>query len=131
MVSVDADGFVTLRGRIKRFAKIGGEMISLAAVERLAADTWPDAHVAAIASPDARKGERILLAVSGAEADRTALQSQARSEGISELYLPAELIALDDIPVLASGKTDYPELTRRLTADRAAWDKPDLARRSG
>ncbi|MEM8850596.1 MAG: AMP-binding protein [Pseudomonadota bacterium] len=126
-VSVDADGFVTLRGRIKRFAKIGGEMVSLAAIERLAAETWPDAGVAAIAIPDPRKGERILLALAGAAPERAALQMQARSEGLSELQLPAELIALDDIPVLASGKTDYPELTRRLTADRAKPHPADKA----
>jgi len=119
-VSIGEDGFVTLNGRIKRFAKIGGEMVSLAAVERLAARTWPDAAVAAIALPDPRKGERVILAVSGCDADRAALREQAREDGIGELLLPSEVIATEDIPLLASGKTDYPELSRRLTAVRAA-----------
>ncbi|SIS52844.1 AMP-binding protein [Phaeovulum vinaykumarii] len=114
-VSITPDGFVTLEGRIKRFAKIGGEMVSLAAVERLAAQTWPEASVAAIALPDARKGERIVLAVVGTQPRRAALQERARAEGLGELLLPAEIVALDEIPLLASGKTNYPELTRRLT----------------
>jgi acyl-[acyl-carrier-protein]-phospholipid O-acyltransferase/long-chain-fatty-acid--[acyl-carrier-protein] ligase len=118
-VSIDENGFVTLSGRIKRFAKIGGEMVSLAAVERLAAKTWPDAAVAAVAMPDARKGERVLLAVAGADPVREALQAQARTDGIAELLLPSELIAVDEIPLLASGKTDFPELTRRLTGGKA------------
>ncbi len=113
-VSVDAEGFVTLSGRIKRFAKIGGEMVSLAAVERLAAQTWPDASVAAIALPDRRKGERVVLAVAGADPSQEALRDRARAEGLAELLLPSELVAVDEIPFLASGKTNYPELTRQL-----------------
>ncbi|MEM8824320.1 MAG: AMP-binding protein, partial [Pseudomonadota bacterium] len=118
VVSIDPDGFVTLSGRIKRFAKIGGEMVSLAAVERLAAQTWPDASVAAIAVPDDRKGERIILAIAGADPDREALRMEARAEGVAELALPSDVIALEEVPLLASGKTNYPELTRLLTEDR-------------
>jgi len=61
IVSIDGQGFVTIKGRAKRFAKIGGEMVSLAAVETLAADLWPDATSAATTVPDLRKGERLIL----------------------------------------------------------------------
>ncbi|MGC9417638.1 MAG: AMP-binding protein [Rhodovulum sp.] len=117
-VSIDADGFVTLQGRIKRFAKIGGEMVSLAAVERLAARTWPDAAVAAISVADPRKGERVVLAVASTAPDREAIRAQARADGISELLLPAQIVAVEEIPLLASGKTNYPELARRLEEAR-------------
>ncbi len=113
-VSVDEDGFVTLAGRIKRFAKIGGEMVSLATVERLAAATWPDAYVAAISLPDARKGERVILAVAGEAADRQKLAAKGREQGVGEILLPAELRSVAEIPLLASGKPDYPALTRML-----------------
>ena len=61
IVTIDAQGFVTIKGRAKRFAKVGGEMISLAAVEALAGDLWPNALSAVVAVPDARKGERLIL----------------------------------------------------------------------
>ena len=113
-VTVDTGGFVTLAGRIKRFAKVGGEMVSLAAVERLAAATWPDADVAAVSLPDARKGERVILAVTGEAVDRQKLAAKAREQGVGEILLPAELRAVAEIPLLASGKPDYPALKRRL-----------------
>src|SRR5205814_7226315 len=61
IVTIDPQGFVAIKGRAKRFAKIGGEMISLAAVETLAAELWPDALSAVAAVPDPRKGERLIL----------------------------------------------------------------------
>lgn len=85
-VTIDAEGFVSIRGRIKRFAKVGGEMVSLAAVEGLAARAWPDSAVAAVAVPDARKGNRVILAIAphdaGTDTSPEMLQARARLEGL-------------------------------------------------
>ncbi|MGR8920039.1 MAG: AMP-binding protein [Gammaproteobacteria bacterium] len=116
IVSVDADGFVSIAGRAKRFAKIGGEMISLAAVEDLAISRWPDGQHAAVAVSDARKGEQIVLVTNVAECDRAALIEAARSAGASELTIPRRVIHVDALPLLGSGKVDYPGLRNTVAA---------------
>lgn len=117
IVSIDEDGFVTIRGRAKRFAKIGGEMISLTAVETFAAGLWRDTPVAAIAVPDSRKGERIILATTNPGATRAALLDHMRGSGATELMVPSEVRVLPTIPLLGSGKTDYPSLTRLVSLE--------------
>jgi acyl-[acyl-carrier-protein]-phospholipid O-acyltransferase/long-chain-fatty-acid--[acyl-carrier-protein] ligase len=111
IVTIDADGFVAIKGRAKRFAKIGGEMISLAAVEALAADLWPDATSGAATVPDARKGERLILVTTRADAKRVDLQAFARARGASEMMVPAEVVFVEKLPVLGSGKIDNIALT--------------------
>jgi acyl-[acyl-carrier-protein]-phospholipid O-acyltransferase/long-chain-fatty-acid--[acyl-carrier-protein] ligase len=111
IVTIDADGFVAIKGRAKRFAKIGGEMISLAAVEALAADLWPDAMSGAATIPDARKGERLVLVTTRADAKRADLQAFARARGASEMMVPAEVAIVDRLPVLGTGKIDNVTLT--------------------
>lgn len=118
IVQCDAEGFIRIVGRAKRFAKVGGEMVSLAAAEVLAASVWPDAHVAAIAEKDARKGEKVLLLTDQPGANRKALSAAAKAHGIAEITVPSEVVVLDKIPLLASGKTDYPALTRALAANQ-------------
>ncbi|HYF54004.1 MAG TPA: acyl-[ACP]--phospholipid O-acyltransferase [Salinarimonas sp.] len=120
IVTIDAEGFITIRGRAKRFAKIGGEMISLAAVETLAAELWPDALSAVAAQPDPRKGERLVLVTEAKGATRAAFQAFAKSKGASELMIPAEILFVDRIPVLGSGKLDYVGVVSRLVAGRAS-----------
>ena len=106
LVTVDAEGYVFIRGRVKRFAKIGGEMVSLAAVEELAARLWPEnLHVAA-SQPDIQKGERILLITDRPGAERTQLMEHVRKEGYSEMHLPRAIHLLDPMPLLATGKID-------------------------
>ncbi len=117
IVTIDADGFVTIRGRAKRFAKVGGEMISLAAVEAVAAELYPDAASAVAALPDARKGERLVLVTEKKDATRAAFQARARASGLSELAVPAEIVAVDALPQLGSGKVDFAAVTR-LAAER-------------
>ncbi|MFZ2067715.1 MAG: AMP-binding protein, partial [Xanthobacteraceae bacterium] len=107
IVSIDAQGFIAIKGRAKRFAKVGGEMVSLAAVEMLASDLWPDSVSAVAAVPDARKGERLILITDKHGATRSDFQAYARSKHASELMLPSEVIVLDKLPLLGSGKVDH------------------------
>ncbi|TNC11435.1 acyl-[ACP]--phospholipid O-acyltransferase [Methylobacterium terricola] len=115
IVTIDADGFVTIRGRAKRFAKVGGEMISLATVEALAAELYPEAASAVAAVPDARKGERLVLVTEKKDASRSAFQAEARARGLSELAVPAEIVTVDRLPQLGSGKVDFAAVTRLAT----------------
>jgi acyl-[acyl-carrier-protein]-phospholipid O-acyltransferase/long-chain-fatty-acid--[acyl-carrier-protein] ligase len=106
IVTIDAQGYITIKGRAKRFAKIGGEMISLAAVELLAGELWPNALSAVAAVPDARKGERLVLVTQEKNATRSAFTAHAREKGASELMVPAEVVVVDKLPLLGAGKVD-------------------------
>ena len=118
IVVIDAEGFVTIKGRAKRFAKIGGEMVSLAAIEALAAQLWPGATSAAATEIDPRKGERILLATTVKSATRGDFVAFAKAAGASELMNPAELLIVDSLPLLGSGKLDFAGVTK-LVRERA------------
>jgi acyl-[acyl-carrier-protein]-phospholipid O-acyltransferase/long-chain-fatty-acid--[acyl-carrier-protein] ligase len=118
VVTIDEDGFVAIRGRVKRFAKIAGEMISLGAVEALVADLYPQAGHAVVAVPDARRGERVVL-VTDAAADKAAILAHARARGATELMVPADILQVDAVPLLGSGKTDY-VAARCLALERLA-----------
>jgi acyl-[acyl-carrier-protein]-phospholipid O-acyltransferase / long-chain-fatty-acid--[acyl-carrier-protein] ligase len=107
VVSIDCDGFISIRGRLKRFAKIGGEVVSLAVVESCASAMWPDHCHAAITVPDPRKGERIVLVTTCHEAERTAFAGWVHHHGVHELAIPRDVVHVDSIPVLGTGKTDY------------------------
>jgi acyl-[acyl-carrier-protein]-phospholipid O-acyltransferase/long-chain-fatty-acid--[acyl-carrier-protein] ligase len=104
---IDEAGFITIAGRAKRFAKIGGEMVSLTAVESLVSELWPeDRHVAA-ALPDARKGEQILLLTTRDSPEISELQAHGKASGWAEIQMPKLLYQIAEIPLLGSGKTDY------------------------
>ncbi|ALP52987.1 acyl-[ACP]--phospholipid O-acyltransferase [Candidatus Tenderia electrophaga] len=107
IVTIDADGFIYIQGRVKRFAKVAGEMISLSVAENLAAKLWPDEQHAAIAVDDPGKGEKVVLLTERPGADRSALLEQARREGVGELALPRQVITVSQIPLLGIGKIDY------------------------
>lgn len=119
IVSVDAQGYVSIRGRAKRFAKIAGEMISLAAVEMLAAERWPDDMSVVVTLPDARKGERLVLLATNEAITREEFSQHVRSRGFSELFVPAEIMVIPEIPLLGSGKADY-GTALAIAKDRAA-----------
>ncbi len=112
IVRIDDDGFVAILGRAKRFAKLGGEMISLAMVEQLAADCWPEDQHAALNLPDPIKGESIVLLTTHRGAERHELVVIAHREGLGELYIPRRVLAVREIPLLGSGKPDYPGARR-------------------
>jgi acyl-[acyl-carrier-protein]-phospholipid O-acyltransferase/long-chain-fatty-acid--[acyl-carrier-protein] ligase len=110
VVDIDADGFVHILGRVKRFAKVAGEMVSLEVVEQIARYAAPGAQHAAATQPDPQRGENIVLFTSDAALSREVLQAAARELGSSELALPRKLVFLKDLPLLGSGKTDYVKL---------------------
>ncbi|MFO1422441.1 MAG: AMP-binding protein [Candidatus Competibacteraceae bacterium] len=116
IVRVDAEGFVIILGRAKRFAKLAGEMISLAKIEQLAAECWPEDQHAAINLPDPVKGENIVLLTTHPDADRQALIEAAHREGLGELYIPRRVLSVREIPLLGSGKPDYPGARRLAEA---------------
>ncbi len=112
IVNMDDAGFITIAGRAKRFAKIGGEMISLPAVETLAAAAAaaPDFSHAAISVADARKGEVIILFTTDAALNVDVMLAAARAHGNTELMVPRDIRHVSEIPALATGKTDYVKL---------------------
>jgi len=126
IVTIDAAGFIAIKGRAKRFAKIAGEMVSLSAVETMAAALWPQAMSVAVSIPDQRKGERIVLLTTEKDADRGAMQRQAKATGASELAVPATVQRVDKVPLLGTGKTDYVAATA-LARETAEVREQDVA----
>jgi len=120
VVSIDEDGFLAIKGRLKRFAKIGGETVSLAVVESIASALWPDHSHAAIAMPDGRKGELIVLITTNRDANRHELVGWAHNHGVAEIAVPRRMIVVDDIPVLGTGKTDYVQVEKMAVASAQA-----------
>src|SRR5690606_4495259 len=100
IVTVDADGFVPNQGRAKRFAKIGGEMVSLTAVEELAARTWPEFQHVCVSVPDAQKGEQLVLVTTKQDATRQDLAARARADGTGEIAVPKRLMPVTSLPLL-------------------------------
>ena len=119
IVAIDEGGYVTIKGRAKRFAKIAGEMVSLAAIEQLASSLWPAALSAATSVPDERKGERVVLLTQHPGASRGEFATFARSKGASDLTVPAEVVCVSSIPLLGSGKVDFAGV-KELAAEREA-----------
>ena len=116
IVDVDEEGFVTIQGRAKRFAKIGGEMVSLTAVEGYAAELWPQHQHAVVTVPDPRKGEQLVLITENSKASRHDLHMHFKTEGIADLMLPKVIIPVDAVPVLGTGKVDYVGVQQLATA---------------
>ncbi len=108
VVAIDADGYIAILGGGLRFAKIGGETVSLAVVENIAAALWPDNTHAAVAVPDGRKGEQVVLVTNAKDARRMDLIiGWAQNHGVSEISVPRRVLVIDAIPMLATGKTNY------------------------
>ncbi|MGA3158335.1 MAG: bifunctional acyl-ACP--phospholipid O-acyltransferase/long-chain-fatty-acid--ACP ligase [Steroidobacteraceae bacterium] len=119
IVHIDEDGFVHIRGRVKRFAKIAGEMISLEVVERIADAASPGFLNAASTRSDAAKGEALVLFTTNPALKREQLSAAAKATGATELAVPRVIQFLDKIPLLGTGKTDYVRL-KQLAEETAA-----------
>ncbi len=124
IVTIDPQGFVTIKGRAKRFAKVGGEMISLAAVEALAGDLWPQHPCAVVAVADARKGERLILATQKKDATRPEFMTFAKQQHAADLMIPSEIMIFEHLPMLGSGKVDLVTLAKEVNERVAAKPEP-------
>ena len=111
IVDINANGFVRICGRAKRFAKIGGEMVSLSAAEELANANWPDDQHAVVAVPDAKKGEQLVLLTTRVNAELSDLLAYAKGQGVGEINVPRKIISTDKMPLLGTGKLDYNGVT--------------------
>lgn len=114
IIALDEEGYITIKGRAKRFAKIAGEMVSLTAVEALVDALWPDKTNAVIAVPDEKKGEQLVLITTNQDATRDELVQFAKSKKVAELMIPKTIKLVDNIPLLGTGKIDYPGLNDML-----------------
>jgi acyl-[acyl-carrier-protein]-phospholipid O-acyltransferase/long-chain-fatty-acid--[acyl-carrier-protein] ligase len=119
IVEIDADDFVHIRGRVKRFAKIAGEMVSLETVEKLAQTAAAEFTHAASTRSDAAKGEALVLFTTAPALTREQLSVAARELGAPELAVPRVLQHVQAIPLLGSGKTDYVRLKEMAEATQA------------
>lgn len=115
IVDVDPEGFITILGRVKRFAKIGGEMVSLGAIEQRLSALWPENHHAVIAVPSPQKGEQLLLFTTSPEITKETLIQHAKTHGLSEIQIPKKIVLLARMPLLGSGKIDYTSLSKIQT----------------
>lgn len=119
IVSIDDFGFVTIKGRAKRFAKIAGEMVSLTAVEAKVQEAFKEHDHAVVSVPDPRKGEQLVLLTTLEKLSRKLLSDALKKTGVVELMIPRTIVEIDELPVLGSGKTDY------VTINSIARDKTE------
>lgn len=116
---VDEDGFLFILGRLKRFAKISGEMVSLTAVEEALAGAFPQYgirfQVAVLSRPDPDRGEALVAVSNEAKLNLEEIRAAIKAKGLSNLCVPREVKFVRDIPKLGTGKVNHRELQKRLT----------------
>lgn len=121
IVTIDRSGFLTIQSRLKRFAKISGEMVSLDAVEQTAQGCFGTNLHAAISLPDGRKGEKIVLYTTSSQASKQQLRRYWVEIGQNMISLPSEVVIRNDLPLLGSGKINYVRL-REMALQKVAKD---------
>lgn len=114
VVVMDDDGFLFIKGRVKRFAKIAGEMVTLETTERLFKATYPEYDHAAVVRKDPTKGEAIVLFTTRENIERSDVTATAKASGIPELAIAKDIRFIQEIPLLGSGKIDYVTLTQSV-----------------
>ena len=116
IVEIDDEGFLSISGRVKRFAKVAGEMISLDVVEKLAVHSAASASHAASRKSDSTRGESIVLFTTDSGLSRETLIRSAKTLAIPEIAVPRKLVRVDALPLLHSGKVDYLSLKQMAEA---------------
>lgn len=122
VVEIDEIGFVYIRDRIKRFAKIGGEMVSLNAVHEMvckACEADGEFQYGVVAIPHESKGEQIVLATNNRNVSQNGLHAYIRANAMSELFLPRIILYMEKLPVFATGKADNVTLKKIVLAETA------------
>lgn len=114
IVTVDDSKFITIIDRAKRFAKIAGEMVSLSAVENMLNFIWPTTSQVVVSIACDRKGEKIVCVTNNKKADKKDIIQYCQSHHVSELTIPGEIIIVDEVPTLATGKTNYVEILQKV-----------------
>lgn len=117
IVSVDEEGYVSILGRAKRFAKIAGEMIPLISVEQYIYKLWPEWHHAILTVPDIKKGESLILVTENPKAKWEDIRAYTKEQGIGQLLLPKDIKFIDKMPLLGTGKTDYIALQKIINKE--------------
>lgn len=107
IVSIDAQGYIKIKGRAKRFAKIAGEMVSLTAVETALSTLSPQCNHAVIAIPDPKKGEQLVLLTTDKTLERSTISADFKAKNIGDLSVPKDIRFVDALPLLGTGKVDY------------------------
>ena len=120
IVRIDSDGYVFILGRLKRFAKVSGEMVSLAAVEEAMAGAFPQYGlrfaVAVVARPDAARGEKLIAVTNEPRLSLEEARAAIHARGLNNLAVPREIKVVHDLPLLGTGKVNHRELERILSA---------------
>ena len=116
IVTVDDEGFVHIQGRLKRFAKISGEMVSLTAVEDALAGAFPHyglrCQIAVVSRPDEAKGEVLIAATNESRLQLDEIRAVLRAKGLPNLCAPREVKFIKEIPKLGTGKVNHRELEK-------------------
>ena len=110
LAEIDAEGFLTITGRVKRFAKIGGEMVSLDRVAKRARALWTDADHAVLAVRRDEGGEAIVLVTDTEEASREAFSEHVKAHDLDRRLVPEHVLVVEETPMMPTGSPDYPRL---------------------
>ena len=121
VMAFDDMGYAYLKGRLKRFAKIGGEMVSLPSLENLVKRAYPnkDFECNAVAIPHDTKGEQIILVVTSKDITSETLIPFIKQQGFTELYIPRVIVYREELPILGSGKRDFITLKKQIEEEFA------------
>ncbi|CAG9413249.1 TPA: bifunctional acyl-ACP--phospholipid O-acyltransferase/long-chain-fatty-acid--ACP ligase [Providencia alcalifaciens] len=117
IVELDNKNFCTIKGRVKRFAKLAGEMVSLESIEQMVSEISPSCEHGVVTKPDSSKGEALVLFTTDKDLDRSALSAAAKGKGLTELAVPRDIRWVKSLPVLGSGKTDFVTLKQMALGD--------------